>query len=59
MAFGGTEILARLSTGGMGEVLLGRRTTEIGFEKLCALKTIRGDLRKEAPMGAVILEPAE
>jgi serine/threonine-protein kinase len=59
MAFGGTEILARLSTGGMGEVLLGRRTTEIGFEKLCALKTIRGDLTSREDFRVMFLDEAK
>jgi serine/threonine-protein kinase len=40
----GIEIVARLSSGGMGEVLLARRVGAHGFEKLIAVKTIRADL---------------
>ena len=58
MAFGDTEILARLSTGGMGEVLLGRRHGALGFEKLCAVKTIRGDLTSRADFRAMFLDEA-
>ncbi len=58
MAFGDTEILARLSTGGMGEVLLGRRRGALGFEKLCAVKTIRGDLTSRADFRAMFLDEA-
>ncbi|MFO0725400.1 MAG: protein kinase [Myxococcota bacterium] len=35
--------VARLGVGGMGEVLLARRTGALGFEKLIAVKTIRAD----------------
>ncbi|MFO0722884.1 MAG: protein kinase [Myxococcota bacterium] len=59
MAFGDTEILARLSTGGMGEVLLGRRHGALGFEKLCAIKTIRGDLTSRADFRAMFLDEAK
>ena len=59
MAFGGTEILARLSTGGMGEVLLGRRHGALGFEKLCAIKTIRGDLVSRSDFRAMFLDEAK
>jgi serine/threonine protein kinase len=58
LAFGDTEILARLSTGGMGEVLLGRRHGALGFEKLCAVKTIRGDLTSRADFRAMFLDEA-
>lgn len=58
MAFGGIEILARLSTGGMGEVLLGRRKGALGFEKLLAIKTIRGDLVERADFRAMFLDEA-
>lgn len=40
----GIEIIARLSSGGMGEILLARRLGAHGFEKLIAVKTIRADL---------------
>jgi serine/threonine-protein kinase len=40
----GIEVVARLSSGGMGEVLLARRVGAHGFEKLIAVKTIRADL---------------
>jgi len=59
VAFGGTEILARLSTGGMGEVLLGRRHGALGFEKLCAVKTIRGDLTSRADFRMMFLDEAK
>lgn len=42
----GFEILTKLSSGGMGDVLLARRRGVHGFEKLLAVKTIRGDLAK-------------
>src|SRR5262245_45572872 len=42
--FGGMELLGRLSAGGMGEVFLVRRRGAHGFEKLIAVKIIRGDL---------------
>lgn len=58
MAFGDTQILARLSTGGMGEVLLGRRRGALGFEKLCAVKTIRGDLTSRSDFRAMFLDEA-
>src|SRR5262245_33587049 len=46
---GGYELLARLATGGMGEIFLARPPGAIGFEKLCVIKRIlphlAGDLR--------------
>src|SRR5689334_8927590 len=42
---GGVEVIARLSAGGMGEVLLGVKRGPHGFERPLALKVIRGDLR--------------
>ncbi|MCC7381067.1 MAG: serine/threonine protein kinase [Deltaproteobacteria bacterium] len=56
--FGGLDILARLSTGGMGEVLLGRRRGALGFEKLLAIKTIRGDLVERHDFRAMFLDEA-
>jgi serine/threonine protein kinase len=58
MSFGGIEVIARLSTGGMGEVLLGRRKGALGFEKLLAIKTIRGDLIERADFRAMFLDEA-
>jgi hypothetical protein len=66
-ALGPYEVLARLSRGGMGQVLLGRRTGAHGFERLVALKIIlpedRGaDLRSmfldEARLLAKLTHPA-
>ena len=39
--YGDYEVLAQLSSGGMGEVLLARKRAAGGFEKLAAIKTIR------------------
>ncbi len=41
---GDSEILHALKSGGMGDVLLARRRGKSGFEQLCAVKTIRGEL---------------
>ncbi|MBI3181403.1 MAG: serine/threonine protein kinase [Myxococcales bacterium] len=40
----GVQVVARLSTGGMGSVLLARRLGAHGFERLIAVKTVRADL---------------
>ena len=42
---GGYELLYALKSGGMGEVLLGRKVGAGGFEKLVAIKTIRSEFR--------------
>jgi len=41
---GAFEVLHALKSGGMGDVLLGRRRGPGGFEQVVALKTIRADL---------------
>lgn len=43
---GDYEILRAIQSGGMGEVLLGRKYGADGFEKLFAIKTVRSDLRE-------------
>lgn len=56
--FGGMELLGRLSTGGMAEVLIARRRGPKGFEKVFALKTIRGDLARRADVRQMFLDEA-
>lgn len=41
---GGYDVLAELEAGGMGDVLIARKRSVAGFERLVALKTIREDL---------------
>ena len=54
----GFEILTKLSSGGMGDVLLARKKSAHGFEKLLAIKTIRGDLARRADIRAMFLDEA-
>jgi serine/threonine protein kinase len=54
----GFEILAKLSSGGMGDILLARRRGVHGFEKLLAIKTIRGDLARRPDIRAMFLDEA-
>lgn len=54
----GFEILTKLSSGGMGDVLLARRRGVGGFEKLLAVKTIRGDLARRPDIRAMFLDEA-
>lgn len=54
----GFEILTKLSSGGMGHVLLARKKSSHGFEKLLAIKTIRADLAKRADIRAMFLDEA-
>jgi serine/threonine protein kinase len=54
----GFEILAKLSSGGMGDVLLARRRGAHGFEKLVAIKVIRGDLARRPDIRAMFLDEA-
>ncbi len=42
--FGSYQVLQRLSQGGMGDVVLARKTGAHGFEKLFAVKTLRREL---------------
>lgn len=54
----GFELLTKLSSGGMGDVLLARRRGVHGFEKLVAVKTIRGELTKRPDIRAMFLDEA-
>ncbi len=54
----GFEILTKLSSGGMGDVLLARKKSSHGFEKLMAIKTIRTELAKRADIRAMFLDEA-
>jgi serine/threonine protein kinase len=54
----GFEILTKLSSGGMGDVLLARKKSAHGFEKLLAIKTIRGDLARRTDIRAMFLDEA-
>jgi len=56
---GGYEVLLQLKTGGMGEVLLARRTGAGGFEKLVAIKTIRGEFRDNEELRRMFLDEAQ
>ena len=53
------EILAPLSVGGMGEVVLARRIGALGFQKLIALKTIRPDLLLHDEMKTMFMDEAK
>lgn len=57
-ALGSIEILGQLSSGGMGDVLLGRRRGAHGFEKLVAVKTIRASLEGHADARKLFLDEA-
>ncbi|MCK6546612.1 serine/threonine protein kinase, partial [Myxococcota bacterium] len=54
----GFELLTKLSSGGMGDVLLARRIGVHGFEKLLAIKTIKGELAKRPDIRAMFLDEA-
>jgi eukaryotic-like serine/threonine-protein kinase len=55
---GGYEILGELKRGGMGEVLLGRRRGAHGFERLCAIKTMRAERRADPELRTMFLDEA-
>src|SRR3990167_3558374 len=55
---GGIEVVAQLSAGGMGMVLLGLRRGAHGFQKLVAMKVIRSDLAQLEPMRRMFLDEA-
>jgi eukaryotic-like serine/threonine-protein kinase len=55
---GDYEVLRTLEAGGMGEVLLARRRGPSGFERLCAIKTIRAELAGAATVRAMFLDEA-
>jgi serine/threonine-protein kinase len=59
VSISGFEILTKLSSGGMGDVLLARRRGVHGFEKLLAVKTIRGELAKRDDIRAMFLDEAK
>lgn len=59
VSISGFEILTKLSSGGMGDVLLARRRGVHGFEKLLAIKTIRGELAKRLDIRAMFLDEAK
>lgn len=59
VSISGFEVLAKLSSGGMGDVLLARRRGVHGFEKLLAIKTIRGELAKRNDIRAMFLDEAK
>lgn len=54
----GLEVLAKLSAGGMGEILLARRRGALGFEKLLAVKIIKGELARRPDIQAMFLDEA-
>ncbi len=56
--FGAYEILHELKTGGMGEVLLGRRRGPGAFEQLVAIKTIRPEYGQIEAVRAMFLDEA-
>jgi serine/threonine-protein kinase len=55
---GAYEIVYALKSGGMGDVLLGRRRGPGGFERLVAIKTIKPELAAFAPVRAMFLDEA-
>ncbi len=52
------QVLTRISSGGMGDVLLVRRSGVHGFEKLAAIKIIRSNLPNFAEMRTMFLDEA-
>ena len=55
---GDSEVLHALKSGGMGDVLLARRRGKGGFEQLCAVKTIRGELASAPLARTMFLDEA-
>ena len=55
---GGYEVVAPMSSGGMGEVILARRRGAHGFEKLVAIKAIRADLQGREELRTMFLDEA-
>ena len=55
----GFEILTELSSGGMGDVVLARKVGVHGFQKLLAIKTIRGELARKSEIRAMFLDEAK
>lgn len=54
----GLEVLVPLNQGGMGEVWLAKRKGAHGFQRLVALKVIRGDLAKDDAIRNMFLDEA-
>jgi len=52
------ELLARLATGGMGEIFLARSEGAAGFEKLCVVKRILPHLADDARFRAMLIGEA-
>jgi serine/threonine-protein kinase len=55
---GGYDVLAELDTGGMGDVLIARKRSVAGFERLVALKTIRQDIADVESLKAMFADEA-
>lgn len=56
---GGYQVLHQLKAGGMGQVLLARKTGAGGFERLAAVKTIKAELRDRVELRAMFLDEAK
>ena len=54
----GLDVLAKLSSGGMGEILLARRRGLHGFEKLLAVKVIKSTLAQRPAIRAMFSDEA-
>jgi serine/threonine protein kinase len=52
------ELLARIATGGMGEIFLARLAGAAGFEKLCVIKRILPHLADDARFRAMLIAEA-
>src|SRR5262245_30576038 len=52
------ELLARLATGGMGEIFLGRLEGAAGFEKLYVIKRVLPHLADDARFRAMLIDEA-
>src|SRR5436309_1663954 len=53
------ELLARLATGGMGEIFLARLEGAAGFEKLCVVKRILPHLADDARFRQMLISEAQ
>jgi serine/threonine protein kinase len=58
LQIGGYQVLARISSGGMGDVMLVRRIGVHGFEKLAAIKIIRSNVPNFIEMRTMFLDEA-
>ncbi|MBX2810764.1 MAG: serine/threonine protein kinase [Myxococcales bacterium] len=54
----GLEVLTKLCSGGMGDILLARRRSTYGFEKLFAVKVIKVGLAQRSSIRAMFLDEA-